>query len=175
MSNDRTVFRGRIFSVHEKDVDVDGTIVTAEYVRCPDAVRVYPVDAERGVVVLTRERRVDSGKVVLRPVSGRVERGELPSTAAVRELREELGFQADERDVELFATSTPMLKVRHQLHHYLVWGWKRSARRLERGEHIEPFEVHVDDLERIAFSEIEEDPVALGLLKLGRRLVSHGI
>jgi ADP-ribose pyrophosphatase len=164
----RTVFTGKIFSIvwDERTLD-DGTAVIYETVDAPDVVRVYPV--QDGELLLIRERRVELDRTVVRTVSGRVEPGEAPVAAALRELREELGCTAT--NARRFATSRPILKVHSVVHHVLAEVVSRAEPQLEAGEQIEAHPVPIADLAELVWrGDVVEDVIALQLLRLQREL-----
>ena len=139
-----------------------------ETVRCPDAVRVYPV-TDAGELLMISEQRPETGDRVLRVVSGRLEPGEEPLEGAARELAEELGLLGGR--TTLFATSRPMLKVEHTLHHVLVQHFDRGIARPEDLEDIVEHPVSLDALEELVWSgSILEDAIAVNLLRLRRML-----
>lgn len=164
----RTVFTGKIFSIvwDEHKLD-DGTSVIYETIDAPDVVRVYPVQG--GELLLIREHRVELGRTVVRTVSGRIERGEAPVAAALRELREELGCTAT--NARTFATSRPILKVDSVVHHVLAEVVSRGEPQLESGEQIEAHPVPITDLAELVWrGDVIEDVIALQLLRLQRGL-----
>lgn len=163
------VYNGHIFNVYTRTVDLeDGGSFVQELVSCPDVVRVYPIWDDTHVT-LVKEHRHELDRDILRVASGRVEPNETPREAAKRELEEELGLRTDQ--VSLFAQSTPMLKVRHTVHHFMARELLEVPRQLEPGEIIEPVRVSLRDIDKLVFDDaIREDIVALALLKLVRLL-----
>lgn len=163
----RRVYDGLIFDVYRRPVRVGpGRVVEYETVRCPDAVRVYPLSSA-GELLMISEHRPELDRRVLRVVSGRVEAGEAPLEAAARELAEELGLVGG--TARVFATSRPMLKVEHVLHHVLVKDFERGATALEPLEDVAEQAVAVDALERLVWSgAVLEDAVAFNLLRVQR-------
>lgn len=168
-ADERLVYDGLVFDVYRRPVRVaPDRIIEYETVRCPDAVRVYPVTGD-GRLLMISELRPELGRRVLRVVSGRIEPGEAPLAAAGRELREELGVTGGR--AECFATSRPMLKVEHTLHHVLVRDFEQGAAALEPGEDVAEHAVALDELEQLAWGgEVVEDAIAFNLLRLRRML-----
>ncbi|MDX6698636.1 MAG: ADP-ribose pyrophosphatase [Solirubrobacteraceae bacterium] len=169
----RRVYEGVIFDVHIQEVERDdGSMAVVETVACSDAVRVYPVTAS-GEVVLLDEWRAELRRRVLRVVAGRIEQGESPEAGARRELEEELGLSA--RRLIPFATSRPMIKVRHTVHHVFAADMFAVAAHPEPDEDTRPRKVPVAGIEPLVWGgEILEDVIALNLLRL-RNLLTEGV
>ena len=85
------VYRGRIVDVRMDDVTVpDGNIVKREVVEHPGGVTILALD-DGGRVLAVRQYRYPVGRETLELPAGKLERGEEPRAAALRELREETG------------------------------------------------------------------------------------
>lgn len=169
----RLVFQGTIFDVYHRPIKLpSGGTIEYETVSCPDAVRVYPVTAELQLAMID-EWRPEVGERVLRVVAGRVEDGEKPLEAAARELREELGYRAGH--LEVFATSTPMLKVRHVVHHVLATDLQAGSAEADELEDTRERGVSVGELEGLVWEgAVREDAIALNLLRLRYHLGEKG-
>lgn len=88
------VHRGPVFSVLRGTAKLDdGTTVTREVVHHQGSVAVVAIRA--GSVLITSQFRIAVGKTVLEIPAGRIEEGETPAEAALRELLEETGYTAD--------------------------------------------------------------------------------
>ncbi len=92
----RRKYLGEEMEVREDEViGPDGKRRSQPTVKIKASVTILPVDDDRAVY-LAREFRYAVGRECLEAVSGSVEEGETPVEAARRELREELGIEADE-------------------------------------------------------------------------------
>lgn len=88
--NGRTVFRGKIISVVHDTVELEnGHQSLREVVRHRGAVAVLALDGEE--LVLVRQFRYAIGRELLEIPAGKLEPGEEPLSAALRELGEETG------------------------------------------------------------------------------------
>ncbi|MDR1735820.1 MAG: NUDIX hydrolase [Oscillospiraceae bacterium] len=92
----QTVFKGHVFEVGVDRVELEnGRRAEREIVRHPGGVGILAVDAD-GRAVLVRQFRYAAGREMLEIPAGRLERGEDPRDAALRELKEETGYSAGE-------------------------------------------------------------------------------
>jgi len=91
----RSVFRGRILDVHLDEVALpNGAQAEREVVDHPGGVAILALDENNNVLTVTQYRYV-YGKTLLEIPAGKLERGEDPYAAALRELREETGALTD--------------------------------------------------------------------------------
>jgi ADP-ribose pyrophosphatase len=92
----RTLLSGGFLEVHKDDVSLpDGSHATREYIRHGGAVAVVPL-LDDGRLVLVRQYRYPTGKVLLEIPAGKLDTGESQLACAQRELREETGYVARE-------------------------------------------------------------------------------
>ena len=88
-------FNGRVLHVHVDTVALpNGGTSTREIVDHPGGVGILALD-EAGQVLVVRQFRYAYGQVLTEIPAGKLERGEDPYAAALRELQEETGAQAD--------------------------------------------------------------------------------
>jgi len=93
--SEETVYDGKLIKVVKEIVRLpDGRERPREIVRHPGAVALVPVDDE-GRLVLVRQYRRAAGKVLLEIPAGTREPEEDAETCARRELREEVGYNAN--------------------------------------------------------------------------------
>ena len=87
-------YKGVIVTVRLDQAElVNGKIVKREVVEHPGGVTVLPVDAD-GMCTLVRQFRYPFSRMMLEAPAGKLEFGEDPDEAAVRELSEETGLSA---------------------------------------------------------------------------------
>jgi len=68
-----------------------------EIVECPrEVVVVLVCDEDREQFILVKQWRAGAGKELVEPVAGYIEEGETPEEAAIRECREEIGYEPKE-------------------------------------------------------------------------------
>ena len=89
------IFDGRILHLYRDDIELpNGKPADRELIRHVGAVCVIPV-TDDGCAVMERQYRYPVDEVVLEIPAGKLEKGEDPFFAAVRELEEETGFKTD--------------------------------------------------------------------------------
>ena len=93
--NEEEIFSGRVFRVGLRDVVLEnGEKTKREVVYHNGGAAILPVDAE-GNVYMVRQYRCAFDSEVLEIPAGKLEKGEDPFFAAIRELEEETGFKSD--------------------------------------------------------------------------------
>lgn len=138
------VFKGVLFDVYQWEQKMfDGTTATFERVRRPDTVGVFPVLPD-GRIVIVKEEQPGAGTSVS-VVGGRVEAGEEPDVAALRELREESGYSA--KSLVLWDAQQPVAKLDWAVYTFIAKGVRVAGEQmLDAGEKVELLTVSLDEL-----------------------------
>jgi ADP-ribose pyrophosphatase len=101
------IYEGKVISLRVDEVDArDGGTRPFEVAEHQGGV-VIIAQPEPGSIVLVRQYRHAVGRVLWEAPAGKLERGEDPSAAALRELREETGYRAARLRYLWAAYSTP--------------------------------------------------------------------
>lgn len=88
------IFKGRVFNTVVHSVTLpDQSVATREVVLHNGGVGVIAITPENDVLMV-RQYRIAAGQVMLEIPAGKLEKGENPYDAALRELREETGYIA---------------------------------------------------------------------------------
>ncbi len=141
----QTVYEGRIITVKKDTVRTqDGSSAVREIVSCSGAAVVLPVN-EKGEAVLVRQFRYAAGTRLLEAPAGKLEKGEEPSTCAVRELKEETGYSAGKLVFLGSIYSSPGV-FDELLHLFLALDLTRGDPCPDEGEFIETVHMPLDVL-----------------------------
>lgn len=160
------IFHGRIVDLRVDTVRLpNGHVTIREVVDHPGGVGVVAID-EDDCVYIVKQYRYPFGKVLEEIPAGKLERGEDPRDAAVRELREETGLSCD--------TLTPLGAVLpspggfgERLHLFYAEGLHAGEQSPDEDEFLTcervPFEAF---LRRVMSGEIEDGKTVTGILKV---------
>lgn len=146
-----TLLSGGFLEVRRDDVLLpDGSHATREFIQHPGAVAVLPL-LDDGRVVLVRQHRYPTGKVLLELPAGKLDPRESTLQCAARELQEETGYRAREWAFaceihNAAAYSSESIWI------YFARGLVAGPQRLDSGEFVEV----------VAFDEAELDRLAAG-------------
>jgi ADP-ribose pyrophosphatase len=114
-------YRGKVLNLRVDQVELpNGRTARREVVEYPGAVTVVPLTGE-GEVLLVRQYRYAVGEELLELPAGKLEPGEDPRDAALRELVEETGFSAREVRLVLSFYTTPGFST-EKMYLYLATG-----------------------------------------------------
>lgn len=136
MKNSDTLFNGRIVSLAIEEHQLpDGRCASFEVVHHPGGAAVLPL-LDDGRVVLIRQFRPALGGMVLEIPAGRLEPGEAPEACARRELREEVGYRAE--NLEKLGEMLPAVGFcDERIHLFVADGLSSVPQALEPDEYLE--------------------------------------
>ncbi len=141
----RLAYEGGILNVRVDKVRLPGGGEgTREIVEHQECICVVPVDEHRNVIMV-RQYRKPAEEMLLEVPAGRVESGEPPREAALRELQEETGHTGG--DVKLLSSfwTTPGFCT-ELMHAYLVTDLTPSSLPQDDDEHVEPVKIPLDKI-----------------------------
>jgi ADP-ribose pyrophosphatase len=167
------VYTGPVFTVTSDTVRLpDGKESRRDLVHSNGGVVILPVDGE-GNVTLVRQYRYAHGRVLLEAVAGKLEKGEEPYSAALRELEEETGYRAEEWTYLGAITTSPGF-LTEQLYLYMARGLTAGAQHLDEGEFLENVRMPLAEAaERAADGRIDDGKTAVILLRAAARLAKE--
>ncbi len=148
----QTLLSGGFLDVHKDTVRLpDGSAATREYIRHGGAVAVIALldDGPNPRLVLVRQYRYPVAKVLLEIPAGKLEAGEAQLACAVRELKEETGYEARDWAYggeihNAAAYSTESIWI------WLARGLQGGAARPDAGEFVETVLMSLDELAALA-------------------------
>lgn len=145
----KRVFKGVLFEVYQWEQELfDGKIKTFEAIRRRPSCQILTTKENK--IVLVKEEQPLYGKFVTVP-GGVVEEGESPLDAAHRELKEELGFEAEE--IFEWKETIGKLKVEWNTNYFVAKNCKKvTEQSLDGGEKIEEYPVTIEEF----FEELEK-------------------
>lgn len=158
-------FHGRILTVHVDTVALpNGETSTREVADHPGGVAVLPLDAENNVLAVTQYRYVFH-KPMLEIPAGKLEYGEDPHAAGLRELKEETG--AVPGRYESLGTLIPSPGCYGEtLYLYLARDLHMEAQHLDPDEFLNVERIPFDEMVRRCLSgEIEDAKTLAAVLK----------
>lgn len=158
----RTVFEGKIITVKvDKAVLPNGAEASREVVKHPGGVCILALQ-EDGTVPLVRQFRYPLGDVMLELPAGKLEYGEQPRPAAIRELGEEVGLEPGQLTDLGFIYVSPGFCT-ERLHMYLARDVKQVP--------VHPDEDEFLDIVHLPFGELV-DMVMSGQITDGKTVAT---
>ena len=157
------VFRGKLINVRRDVVTtVDGTSVREIVEHQPGAV--IAAIKKNGNMLMERQFRKPAEKVIFEAPAGKVDPGEDPLQAAVRELKEETGYTAEH--MRLLASSYPSVGFSKEvLHTFLATGLTEGETDLDENEAIDIEEYPLEELYEMAMrGEIDDGKTLIAIL-----------
>ncbi len=166
-----TLFEGRVITL-TKDTALleNGKTATREVVHHHGGACILPYFAD-GTICMVRQFRYAFGRVLDELPAGKLEHGEDPDPAALRELEEETGYTADR--MEKLAVSYPSPGyTAEQLHLYLARGLRFVGQHLDADEFLNVYRLPLDEAVRRVESGDICDAKSQTLLLLAARRVA---
>ena len=140
-----------------------------EVIRHPGAVCVVPV-TDDGKVIFVNQFRYAFNKVTLEVPAGKLEKGEDPLEAAMRELSEETGLSA-KNVVYLGELYTTPALIDEVIHMYLATDLVKGEQHLDEDEFINTLEMPLSEaVEKVMIGEIKDAKTQTILLKAEKYL-----
>ena len=162
----RTAFSGRIFDIKVDDIELpDGRDAEREILIHPGGVVILPITSD-GEVILVRQYRYAVGRTLLELPAGKLEKGEDPKEAAVRELREETGNIAN--TIKEFGNIIPIAGYSSEIMHGYLCDDMTDAgiQDLDEDEFVEIVKMPLEEVaEKIVSGEIQDGKTVAFILK----------
>ncbi len=158
------IYEGAILNLRRDKVTiVSGGTSYREIVEHSGGVTIAAVTDENKMV-LVRQYRKAAGKVVLESPAGKVEIGEDPAIAAIRELKEETGYTANNL-VHITSFYSSIGYSEELIHLYFASGLIPGETNFDDSEAIDVEEYHLSDLKSMVMAgEIEDGKTIAAIL-----------
>lgn len=163
ISSDR-VYTGRVISLKVDTVEIPQQgYRKREIVEHGGAVGIVAL-TDDNKVVLVKQFRKPIEKIIWEIPAGKLEIGENPRDCAIRELKEETGYTAENiKLIHKFYTSAGFSN--EKIYIYLATGLTPGESQLESGENLDPYIVDFEEAYNMVLkNEIEDGKTSIGLL-----------
>lgn len=166
----KDIFNGRIIRVKEDKAQLEnGDIVTREAVLHPGGVCIVPIN-ENGEVLMVKQFRYPFQRPLLEIPAGKLEYGEDHFTCGKRELKEEIGAEADSF-VYLGCMYPSPAYLSEIIHIYMASGLNYSSQKLDDDEFLDIVRLPLDKAVSMVLSnDIKDGKTKLALLMAERIL-----
>ena len=157
------IYQGAIINLRREKVTVQGGTSYREIIE-HNGGAVIAALTEDNKLVMVRQYRKPADKVMLEVPAGKIDPGEKPLEAAVRELKEETGYTAAK--VEFLTQFYPSVGYSEEvLYLYLCTGLTPGETNFDENEAIDIEEVELDRLFKMAMSgEIDDAKTLIAIL-----------
>ncbi len=162
----KKVFEGKLLHVYSDTVELpNGHTSTREYIKHVGAACVVPVDRD-GNVIVEKQFRYPFASVLTEIPAGKLDSKEEPHLeAALRELREETGYSA-ENMIYLGEYYPTCAYSDETIHMYLAMGLEKGSQHLDDDEFVDVEKVPLATLvEQIMAGEIKDGKTQTAILK----------
>ncbi len=162
------IFNGRIIRVHLDDVELpNGNLASREIVEHPGGVCVAAL-SDRDTLQFVRQFRSPYHRVLLELPAGKLEQGEEPLQAGLRELEEECGLRA-EKVISLGCVYPTVAYCSEIIYLYLATGLTKTSQHFDEDEFLETEEIALQDAVRMVMdNEITDSKTVAAVLKIAR-------
>lgn len=159
------MYDGKIVKLYrDKALLENGSEVSREVIKHPGGVCVVPL-TEKGEVIMVKQFRYPSGKVLTEIPAGKLEWQEDHFACGKRELKEETGCTAEKYDYLGCLLPTPAYDT-EVIHMYLARELTRAEQKLDEDEFLDVMKIPFDKaLEMVMNGEITDAKTQLALLK----------
>lgn len=164
--NVQGIFAGKIITVHNDDITLaDGTKAFREVVEHPGGVAVVGLTDNREIVMV-KQFRYPYKETIYEIPAGKLEKGEEPMSAAVREFSEECGATAESFEPmgEIYPSPGYTSEI---IRLYCATGLSFGEQHLDEDENLDVIKMPFSEcLSRVMSGEIKDAKTIIGILKI---------
>ena len=161
------VYTGKVLQLDRDTVELpNGKTTVLEILRHPGASAVVPLKDD-GTVVLIRQLRHAAGGFIFEIPAGKLDQGEDPKICAVREVEEEVGFQAEALTFLTSIWTAPGF-TDEVIHIYRASGLRPGKQNLDQDEILDIVEWPLEE----AMAKIQDGTIRDAKTIIGLQLVS---
>lgn len=166
--NEKVIFEGKIITLHVDNIELpDGSTSFREVVEHSGGVCVAALTDDLKLKFV-RQFRYPYKRVLLELPAGKLEKGENPLTAGIRELEEECGVVAD-KVVSLGQVYPTVAYCSEVIHLFLATGLHETEQHLDEGEFLAIEEIELKTAaEMVMNGEISDSKTVALILKIAR-------
>ncbi len=166
--SEKEIFDGKIIRVHLDDIELpDGSKSFREVVEHSGGVCVVALTDE-DEILMVRQYRYPFKKVLLELPAGKLERGEEPLCAGIRELEEECGVVAD-KIVSLGKIYPTVAYCSEIIHIFAATGLNTTHQHLDEGEFLGVEKIKLADaLQMVMNGEIRDAKTVVAVMKIAK-------
>lgn len=164
----KEIYKGRIITVHEDAIELpDGSESVREVVEHSGGVCVAAITDE-GEMYFVRQFRYPYKRVLLELPAGKLEKGEDPMKAGLRELEEECGVTTDE--IISMGTVYPTVAYCSEIIYlYAAKNLRKSHQHLDDGEFLSVEKIKIEDAaDMVMKGEISDSKTVALVLKVAK-------
>ena len=157
------IYEGTIINLRRDKVTAQGGTASREIIEHNGGAVIAALTEDKKLVMV-RQYRKPADKVMLEVPAGKIDPGEMPLEAAVRELKEETGYTASK--VEFLTEFYPSVGYSEErLYLYLCTGLTPGETCFDENEAIEIEEIDLDRLFKMAMSgELDDAKTIIAIL-----------
>lgn len=161
-----TIFKGKIIDVHVDDIELpDGKKAKREVVEHSGGVCVAPL-TDNDELLMVRQFRYPFSRELLEVPAGKLEKGEDPLDAGIRELEEECGVVAD-KVISLGEIYPTVAYCSEVIRMYAATGLHKTKQNLDDGEFLYIEKVKFSEaLSMVMSGDIRDAKTVAAILKL---------
>tara|TARA_B100001758_G_C18123318_1_gene459916 strand:- start:105 stop:650 length:546 start_codon:yes stop_codon:yes gene_type:complete len=170
----KIVFQGELLEMHCDEVLLpNGEVGVREWINHPGAVCCIPILPD-GKIALIKQYRYAVKKEMIELPAGKLDKNEIPEACALRELGEEIGYQA--KKLTLLTNIHPAIGFANEnMWLYLAENLVKTESKLDSDEFLELIPTKLEDAVEMVWSrKITDVKTIIGLLWAQRIFITKG-